>query len=73
MNFEADQPFKHSIYYLTLLISEKGWEKKQLLDTINDFSIEDMQRFIVQLLTQGVFIESIIFGNISQNVKLTKI
>lgn len=68
MNFEADQPFKHSVYYLTLLISEKGWEKKQLMETVNDFSIEDLQHFIKQIFSQGLFVESIAFGNITPQV-----
>lgn len=68
MNFEADQPFKHSIYYLTLLISERGWEKKELLEAINEFTIDDQQRFIQQLLSNGIFVESIMFGNIDKNV-----
>ena len=71
MNFEADQPYKHSVYYLTLLISEKGWEKKQLMETVNDFSIEDLQHFIHQTLSNGVFIDSIVFGNLSHQVKIT--
>lgn len=68
MNFEADQPFKHSVYYLTLLISEKGWEKKQLLETVNDFTVDDLQQFIQQVFSQGVFVEAIAFGNVSQQV-----
>jgi len=75
INFEAEQPFKHAVYYMTVLISEKSWVKKQLLSTVNDFSIDDLQQFIPKLLTQGVFIESIIYGNITQKraVDLIKI
>ncbi|CAF0874976.1 unnamed protein product [Brachionus calyciflorus] len=65
-NFEAEQPFKHAVYYMTQLISEKGWTKKQLLEALNDFTIEDLQRFITKVLTQGVFIESVMFGNLTE-------
>lgn len=66
LNFEAEQPFQHSVYYTTILISEKSWTKQHLLSAINDFTIEDLQSFIPKLLTQGLFIESIVFGNINQ-------
>lgn len=65
-NFEAEQPYQHSLYYMTLLLSEKGWSKKQLLNTINDFTLEDLQQFIPKLLTQNVFIESLMYGNLSE-------
>ena len=68
-NFEAEQPYKHAVYYTTLLISEKGWTKQQLLDAINDFTIDDLQNFIPKLLTSGIFIESVMFGNLHKNVK----
>ena len=62
MNFEADQPYQHTVYYMTLLISEKGWTKQQLLNSINDFTVDDLQAFIPKLLTQNIFIESIYFN-----------
>lgn len=67
-NFEAEQPYKHAVYYMTLLISEKGWTKQQLLDALNDFTIDDLQSFIPKILTQGLFIEAIMFGNLTQKV-----
>ena len=70
INYEAEQPFKHAIYYMTHLISEKGWTKKQLLNTLNDFSIEELQNFIPKVLSNGVFIESVMFGNLTTEVKL---
>ena len=51
-----------------MLISEKTWSKQQLLNTVNDFTIDDLQHFIPRMLTQGIFIESIMFGNITQKV-----
>jgi insulysin len=65
-NFEAEQPFKHAVYYMTMLIAEKGWTKRQLLDSLDDFTIDDLQAFIPKLLTKGVFIEAIAYGNISE-------
>lgn len=66
MNFEAEQPYQHSVYYMTLLLSEKGWTKKQALDTLDAFTIEDLQQFIPKLLTQNIFIESLMYGNLSE-------
>jgi insulysin len=65
-NFEAEQPYKHSVYYMTLLIAEKGWTKKQLLECLDDFTIEDLQAFIPKFLTKGLFIEAIAYGNIDE-------
>jgi insulysin len=72
LNFEAEQPFKHSLYYMTMLIAEKGWTKKQLHDCIDEFTIEDLQQFIPKLLTKGLFIESIVYGNITENVRKSR-
>ncbi|RNA20606.1 insulin-degrading enzyme isoform X1, partial [Brachionus plicatilis] len=69
INHEAEQPFKHVVYYMTHLISEKGWTKKQLLNTLNDFSLDDLQNFIPKVLSEGVFVESVMFGNLTQEVK----
>ena len=69
MNFEADQPYQHSVYYMTLLISEKGWTKKQLLNSLDEFTAEDLQQYIPKLLTQNVFIESLMYGNLSEQVR----
>jgi len=66
VNFDAEQPYKHAVYYVTLLISEKGWSKQQLLECVNSFSLNDLQEFIPKLLTQNVFIESLVFGNVTQ-------
>ena len=68
INFEADQPYQHSVYYMTLLISEKGWTKQQLLASIDEFKIDDLEAFIPKLLTQNIFIESIMYGNLTQEV-----
>lgn len=66
LNFEAEQPYQHSVYFMTHLLGEKGWTKQQLANCINDFTMSDLQQFIPKLLTQGVFIESVIFGNLTQ-------
>ena len=66
MNFEAEQPYQHSVYYMTLLLSEKGWSKKQALDALDEFTLDDLQQFIPKLLTQNVFIESLMYGNVSE-------
>ena len=54
---------------MTMLIAEKGWTKNQLHDCIDEFTIEDLQAFIPKLLTKGLFIESIVYGNITEKVR----
>lgn len=58
------------MYYMTLLVAEKGWSKAQLLNSLDDFTVEDLQAFIPKVLTKGMFIESIAYGNITQKVKI---
>jgi insulysin len=66
LNFEAEQTYKHAIYYTTLALSEHGWSKHQLLETIDDFTVDDLQRFIPKILTQGLFVSSLMFGNLTK-------
>lgn len=33
-NFSAEQPYQHSIYFLTLLLTENVWSNSELLDAI---------------------------------------
>ena len=54
------------------LLIEKGWTKEELLNAINDFSYEDIQAFIPKLLTQGIFIEALVFGNLTKEVSYEK-
>lgn len=68
MNFQAQQPYSHAIYYMAVLLSEKGWTKAQLLAAIDDFTVEELQQFIPKFFTQGLFVESIIFGNMTKEV-----
>jgi len=33
-NFNAEQPYQHSIYYLSLLLTENAWANVELLDAM---------------------------------------
>lgn len=33
-NFSAEQPYQHSIYYLTLLLTENAWANSELSDAM---------------------------------------
>jgi secreted Zn-dependent insulinase-like peptidase len=48
------------------------WTNDDYLASINDISCEDVQAFIPQLLTNGIFIEALVFGNMSKEVKIKK-
>jgi insulysin len=69
-NFQANQPYSHAAYFMTLLLIEKGWTKEDLLNSLNDFSIDDIKEFIPRFLTDGIYIDSMAFGNISKEVRL---
>ena len=46
----------------------KGWTHEQLLDAIDVLRLEDLESFMAQLLTQNIFIESIMYGNLTREV-----
>ena len=64
MNFEAKQPYQHSTYYMKNLIRDTMWTQKQLLETIDHVTIENMEHFVGKFFCQGIFIESLYYGNI---------
>ena len=63
-NFDAEQPYKHAVYYVGAMISEKWWSKQQLLDSMEAFTLDDVQTFVSRLLS-GVFVEALAFGNVT--------
>jgi hypothetical protein len=56
------------MHFVELLLIEKKWTKEELLDSIDEFKSYHLQEFITKFLTQGIFIESIFFGNITKEV-----
>ncbi|XP_039310540.1 insulin-degrading enzyme isoform X2 [Solenopsis invicta] len=64
-NFTAEQPYKHAVYYLLVLLTEQVWLKEELLESTAHLSVDRLQRFIPELLG-NVHVECLIHGNITE-------
>lgn len=64
-NFNADQPHQHVVYYTSLLLSEHGWTKEELLQATDEMTVESLEAFIPRFLS-GLHIEMLIHGNMLQ-------
>ncbi|RXG67447.1 Insulin-degrading enzyme [Armadillidium vulgare] len=64
-NFAADQPHQHLIYYTSLLLSEIGWSKEELLNAVEDLTVENLETFIPRFLS-NLHLEFLIHGNASK-------
>ncbi|CAH1784511.1 unnamed protein product [Owenia fusiformis] len=68
-NFRAEQPHQHAIYYTSMLMSEAYWTKEELLEAIDEVTLEGLRAFIPQLLSR-MFIECLVYGNMTKNQAL---
>lgn len=66
-NFQANQPYSHSIYYMSHLLQERGWTKEQMIQALDDFDLHELQNFVGRIISEGIYIESIIFGNMTKD------
>ncbi|XP_071090018.1 insulin-degrading enzyme-like [Haliotis cracherodii] len=64
-NFVAEQPHQHAIYFTSVLVSEMVWTKCELLESLDDVTLERLQAFIPQLLSK-VYVEGLMYGNITK-------
>ncbi|XP_077297040.1 insulin-degrading enzyme-like [Arctopsyche grandis] len=64
-NFDADQPYELGCFYLTMMLSEVSWSKKECLNMKDAITIDNLQDFIKNLLTK-VHIECFVHGNASK-------
>ncbi|XP_039282845.1 insulin-degrading enzyme isoform X2 [Nilaparvata lugens] len=71
-NFEAEQPYQHAVYYLTVLLSEHAWTVDQLLAAAHEMTVEKVAEFIPQLLSK-VYIVSLVHGNTTKQRALEMI
>ncbi|KAH9525028.1 hypothetical protein Btru_000137 [Bulinus truncatus] len=65
-NFQAEQPHQHAVYYTNMLTSETHWNKEELLQTLDDVMPENQQNFINKLL-ERLYIEALIYGNVTKS------
>ncbi|VDI53787.1 insulysin [Mytilus galloprovincialis] len=68
-NFSAEQPHKHAIYYTSVLMSEFMWTKDELLQCVDEMTVEKLDAFIPQLLSK-LYIEGLIYGNVTKQIAL---
>ncbi|XP_041369113.1 insulin-degrading enzyme-like [Gigantopelta aegis] len=64
-NFVAEQPHQHAIYYTSVLMSEVFWTKDELLEALDEVTLDKLQSYIPQLLSK-LYIEALIYGNITK-------
>ncbi|XP_014680687.1 PREDICTED: insulin-degrading enzyme-like [Priapulus caudatus] len=64
-NFRAEQPHQHATYYTSILMAEHAWTKDELLNNMEEVTLERVQQFIPQLLSK-MHIEFLLFGNITK-------
>ena len=72
VDFASEEPRTQSSSYMKELISEKTWNVEQRLASIDSFSVEDLQNFIFKFLNGNLFVESVVYGNISHEVCFNK-
>ncbi|CAG9815290.1 unnamed protein product [Phaedon cochleariae] len=68
-NFDAEQPYQHAVYYLTVLLTEHSWTKLELLAATDQITIERLESFIPQVLSK-IHIESLVHGNANKEKAL---
>ncbi|XP_063818112.1 insulin-degrading enzyme isoform X1 [Pseudophryne corroboree] len=68
-NFRAEQPHKHAMYYLRLLMTEVAWTKDELRDALEDVTLPRLKAFIPQVLSR-LHVEALLHGNITKQTAL---
>ncbi|CAH0553954.1 unnamed protein product [Brassicogethes aeneus] len=73
-NFNAEQPYQHAVYYLSVLLTEHAWTKQELLAAVDQVTIDKLEVFIPQMLSK-MHIECLIHGNANKEkaLKLVKV
>uniref|UniRef100_A0A8C4NB61 Insulin-degrading enzyme n=2 Tax=Eptatretus burgeri TaxID=7764 RepID=A0A8C4NB61_EPTBU len=68
-NFRAEQPHRHAIYYLRLLLTELAWTKDELREALDEVTLPDLQRYIPQFLSR-LHMECLFHGNLTKKEAL---
>lgn len=68
-NFSAEQPHQHALYYTTFLLEELAWHKDELLDAMEELTVEKLAAFIPDLLGR-LHIECLFHGNLTKEEAL---
>ncbi|XP_077991993.1 insulin-degrading enzyme-like isoform X2 [Glandiceps talaboti] len=68
-NFKAEQPHQHALYYTSVLMAEHAWTKDELLDCLDEVTMDALKAFIPQLLGK-LHIEALFHGNMTKKLAL---
>jgi len=62
-DFWKDQPYQRAIYQLNLTLEEPRWSNEQFLEVCQSITIEDVQEYINQFLSE-LYYEVLVIGNV---------
>ncbi|XP_050542253.1 insulin-degrading enzyme isoform X2 [Daktulosphaira vitifoliae] len=65
-NIAMEQPYHSAMRYNSVILSEAAWTPNELLASLEDVKIENIEEFVEKFLS-NMFMESLIYGNIDQN------
>ncbi|KAG8188554.1 hypothetical protein JTE90_007162 [Oedothorax gibbosus] len=68
-NFRAEQPYQQATYYNALLLAERHWTNEDLLNCLDEITIEAVQEFIPRFFSR-VCIEALMYGNLQKQQAL---
>uniref|UniRef100_A0A8D9BMR4 Insulin-degrading enzyme n=5 Tax=Cacopsylla melanoneura TaxID=428564 RepID=A0A8D9BMR4_9HEMI len=68
-NFEAEQPYQHAIYNISLCLFERAWSKTDLMESLDGITREKLSEFANELLSK-MFIEALIHGNANKEIAM---
>ncbi|KAG8198306.1 hypothetical protein JTE90_021560 [Oedothorax gibbosus] len=64
-NFHAEQPHQQAIYYTSLLLAERIWTNEELLNCLDEATVESVQEIVPRLFSR-VHIEALMYGNLQK-------
>jgi len=65
-NFKMEQPHNHAVYYSSCLLSQRTWQKGELLDALPQLTLGALQEFIPRLFSR-VHVEALVHGNVTKS------
>nr|XP_058959294.1 insulin-degrading enzyme-like isoform X2 [Pocillopora verrucosa] len=68
-NFVAEPPHQHALYYTSFLLEELAWHKDDLLEALEEVTLEKLKAFIPDLLGR-LHIECLFHGNLTKEEAL---
>ncbi|ODN05282.1 Insulin-degrading enzyme [Orchesella cincta] len=63
-NFEDEQPYSHASYYMTYLLRERRWSNQELLNAMEDVTLEKLNEYARDFVSKAKF-EWLVHGNVT--------